>query len=227
MKERFYGDFMKRQIRRGVFETNSSSMHSLVVKKVSEYFTEQEVRDSMYVNDEGMIHIYHDDMYYGRSPFQVLTSVKDKAFYTLASMCKHKNDAVYNIVCATIRSYIPEFKDFDLSFRAETHDKKYYTKEAMNEWFGKDNYVEVGDQYVCWGYDVGSVDEDILTGFLNKEGIGIAEFLKNKRYIVIVDGDEYCIYKDMKRCGLINKNEIEKEYTPGDWMGEENEEENK
>ena len=51
--------------------------------------------------------------------------------------------------------------------------------------------------------------------------------MENKKaHIVIVDGDEYCIYKDMKRCGLINKDEIEKEYTPGDWMGEDNEEEN-
>ena len=201
-------------------------MHSLVVKKKSEYFTEAEVKDDVYVGNDGMIHVYHDDMYYGRSPFQVLTSIKDKAFYVLASMCKHKDDEIYNEVCETIRSYIPEFKDFDLSFMTETHDKKYYTKEAMDEWFGKDNYVEVGGQYGWWGDEVGSGTEDILTGFLNKEGIDIAEFLKNKRYIVIVDGDEYCIYKDMKRCGLINKDEIEKEYTPGDWMGEDNEEEN-
>lgn len=217
---------MKRQIRRGVFETNSSSMHSLVVKKKSEYFTEEEVKDAIYVNDDGMIHIYHDDMYYGRSPFQVLISVKDKAFYVLASMCKHKDDEIYNEVCETIRSYIPEFKDFDLSFRSDTYSKKYYTEESMERNLGEGNYVDVGTQYVGWGYEVGSVDEDILTGFLEKENISIAEFLKNKRYIVIVDGDEYCIYKDMKHCGLINKDEIEKEYTPGDWMGEENEEEN-
>lgn len=205
---------MKRQIRRGVFETNSSSMHSLVVKKVSEYFTEQEVRDSMYVNDEGMIHTYRDDLYYGRSPFQILVSLKDKAFYTLASMCKYKDDDVYKEVCDTIRSYVPEFKDIELSFESRTYSKKYYTKESMDSYLGEGNYVDVGDQYVGWGYEVGSVDENILAGFLEKENINIAEFLKNKRYIVIVDGDEYCIYKDMKRCGLINKDEIEKEYAP-------------
>ena len=216
---------MKRQIRRGVFETNSSSMHSLVVKKVSEYFTEQEVRDSMYVNDEGMLHTYHDDLYFGRTPFQVLISIKDKAFYALASMCRYKDDEVYKEVCDTIRSYIPEFKDIELQIEASTHSKDYYTKESMDNWFGEGNYTDIGDYYVSWGYNTGSVDEDILSEFLKKENISIAEFLKNKRYIVIVDGDEYCIYKDMKRCGLINKNEIEKEYAPGDWMSEENKEE--
>lgn len=59
---------------------------------------------------------------------------------------------------------------------------------------------------------MGYVDEDILTGFLREENITIEEFLKNKRYIVIVDGDEYCIYKDMKEHGLINTNNIVREY---------------
>lgn len=217
---------MKRQIRRGVFETNSSSMHSLVVKKKSEYITEEEFRDQIYVENDGMLHVYHTDLYFGRSPFQILTSVRDKVFYTLASMCYYKGDEVYKEICETIRSYIPEFKDIELDIEASTHSKDYYTKEAMDNHFGEGNYVDIGDYYVSWGYNVGSVDEDILSEFLEKENISIAEFLKNKRYIVIVDGDEYRIYKDMKRCGLINKDEIEKEYTPGDWMGED-EEENK
>ncbi len=67
------------------------------------------------------------------------------------------------------------------------------------------------------GYGFGGVDEDILSSFLEKENISITEFLKNKRYIVVVDGDEYCIYKRMKESGLIDINAIEKEYTPGDW----------
>lgn len=217
---------MKRQIRRGVFETNSSSMHSLVVKKKSEYITEDEVKDQIYVGKDGMLHVYHKDLYFGRSPFQVLTSIEDKIFYTLASMCYYKGDKVYEEVCDTIRSYIPEFKDIELTIEASTHSKDYYTKESMDNRFGEGNYTDIGDYYVSWGYDIGSVDEDILSGFLKKENISISEFLTNKRYIVIVDGDEYCIYKDMKRCGLINKDEIEKEYTPGDWMGEEKEEEN-
>lgn len=218
---------MKRQIRRGVFETNSSSMHSLVVKKKSEYFTEDEVRKQIYIGNDGMLHPYHDDLYYGRSPFQVLTSIKDKAFYALASMCRYKDDEVYKEICDTIRSYISEFKDIELDFESTTHSKAYRTKESMDKWFGEGNYSDIGDYYVSWGYDTGSVDENVLTGFLEKENISIAEFLKNKRYIVIVDGDEYCIYEDMKRCGLINKDEIEKEYTHGDWMEEDNEEEDK
>ena len=59
----------------------------------------------------------------------------------------------------------------------------------------------------------GYVEEDILSDFLAKENITLKEFLSNKKYIVIVDGDEHCIYKSMKRCGMINTDNIEKEYS--------------
>ena len=49
---------MKRQIRRNVFETNSSSMHSLVVKKESEHYNEVELRESVWLYDDGEWHIH-------------------------------------------------------------------------------------------------------------------------------------------------------------------------
>ena len=58
----------------------------------------------------------------------------------------------------------------------------------------------------------GGVDEDILSPFLDKEKISLREFLTNKKYVVIVDGDEYCVWKSIKNTGLIDINKIEKEY---------------
>jgi hypothetical protein len=210
-----------RQVRTGVFETNSSSMHSLVIKKESAYFTEDEVRKDIYINKDGLINLYHRDMYFGRSPFQVLTSLKDKALYTLASMCNSKDSECYKEVCDVIQSYIPEFKDFDLEFTSSTHAEKYYTEDDMKQYYGEGNYLKSDKYWITWGYDFGSVDEDILSHFLREENITITEFLKNKRYVVIVDGDEYCIYKDMKKNRLIDTNNIEREYTLGDWIGDE------
>lgn len=208
---------MKRQIRRNVFETNSSSMHSLVIKKKSEYFTEDEVRADLYVNKEGLIRNYKNDNYFGRSPFQVLATLGDKANYVLASMCNYKDDDIYTEVCNTIREFIPEFKGYDVDLCTDTRSKKYSTEEDIKKYYGEGNYVEKDDEWIVWGYDLGGVDEDILTDFLEKENITIAEFLKNKRYVVVVDGDEYCIYKDMKENGLINTDSIEREYPERKW----------
>ena len=201
---------MKIKIRKGAFDCNSSSMHSLVVTKENSYYTEEEARKGIYVDKDGMIRPY--DMEFGRSPFKVLSTLYEKALYTLASMCRYKDDKVYTEVCLAIYDYVQEFKDFKLDFSAESHREDYYTEEKMKEYYGEGNYIKKENHWITWEYNTGYVDEDILSGFLKKENITITEFLKNKRYIVIVDGDEYCIYKDMKKCGLINTDNIEREY---------------
>ena len=66
-----------------------------------------------------------------------------------------------------------------------------------------------------WGFEkpyTGRVDEDILSGFLEKENINIEEVLINKRYVVIQDGDEYCYWQEIKDTGLINMDMIDHEY---------------
>lgn len=209
---------MKCQIRNGVFETNSSSMHSLVVTKNDEYYTEDEVRDSCGLWKErksgtnSYKHIYYDDLRFGRSPFEVLTTFYKKVKYTLASMCKYKNDTVYNEVCDVIRSYVPEFIGFELREFAETIDKSCYSEDDIIRTYGENNYTSNDDFWIVWGYETGYVDENILSGFLEQENISIREFLLNKKYIVVVDGDEYCIYNTMKKSGLINTAFIEREY---------------
>ena len=48
-----------------------------------------------------------------------------------------------------------------------------------------------------------------LFSWLEKYNISLKEFLTNKKYVVIQDGDEYCIWKDLIDCGLIDKKVIE------------------
>ena len=53
------------------------------------------------------------------------------------------------------------------------------------------------------------VDDWQLFGWLDEHNISLKEFLTNKKYVVIQDGDEYCIWKDLIDCGLIDKKVIE------------------
>ena len=47
---------------------------------------------------------------------------------------------------------------------------------------------------------------------LEKENITLEEFLINKKYVVIQDGDERCEFTKIKKTGLINFDAIDHEY---------------
>ncbi len=142
---------MKKQIRRGVFETNSSSMHSLVVTKNSEYYTAEEVKESLYVNKEGFIQLDQREMYFGRTPFDVLTSFEEKLRYTLASLCHRKGDAAYEEIKQVVKSFVPDFVDFKTDLKALTHDMKYCSEEQIKDFYGEGNYIKKDGYIVTWG----------------------------------------------------------------------------
>lgn len=91
---------MKYQVRKGCFESNSSSMHSLVVTKKNSNvrMTQEEIRDEFYLNEDWykerhkndekeIVKIYPFDNDFGRSPFTVLTTFSDKLAYAVAEYC--------------------------------------------------------------------------------------------------------------------------------------------
>ena len=93
---------MKRQIRRCVFETNSSSLHSLCVMKIDEYYTPEEISKNFFLwnnKDTGEEkcewHIWDGDLEFGRSPFRVLCNFHDKWLYACASLVREYNDETY------------------------------------------------------------------------------------------------------------------------------------
>lgn len=178
-----------RQIRNSVFETNSSSMHSLVIKKNSEYYTYEEMINDLWLHD-GVWKIWsHDSITFGRSPFDCLNTFESKVRYAIASLCGWYSNAEekFHEIEQLVTEIIPECYEIKLP---------------------KVLYYSENDERVSYG----SVDEDILTPFLKNTGITLKEFLTNKKYVVIVDGDEYCIWNSLKDSGLVNIDEIEKEY---------------
>lgn len=182
---------MKRQIRSSVFETNSSSMHSLVVKREDGYYADNELRRHLWIYN-GVWRIRHDeDITFGRHPFNCLCTFESKVRYAIASLCGWRKDAekTFKEIEALVKEIIPECTSIELPTLWDWDDD------------------EDGDKI-----SYGSVDEDILSPFLQEENISLKEFLTNKKYVVIVDGDEYCIWKNLKDSGLVNASEIEKEY---------------
>jgi hypothetical protein len=225
---------MKRQIRRGVFETNSSSMHSLAVMKRNDKYSPEEIKSDLWICS-GEWHIYENDLRFGRCPFRILYSFGDKWCYACASLVHTYKDDKYNELENIALKYIPNLKKIKLPndtdsfadkdderFKDDAHYQKHsktenelidYLEQKGKEWGMRLGYWKSSAGY--WCFDVpytGSVDENILSGFLESEGITLEEFLINKKYIVIQDGDEYCEWEKAKSTGIINIDAIDHEY---------------
>ena len=232
---------MKRQIRRCVFETNSSSMHSLVVIKKNDRYSKDEILDEFYLFDDNetgedycVWEIRDFNLEFGRSPFRSLGTFYDKWLYACASLVNEYKDSMYDELEQLALYYIPGLKKIKIplttEYVADKDDKKfrgdsYYQKHGKTEdelaeylmqkekdW---NMEIEYWKSDGWWGFEkpyTGRVDEDILSGFLEKENINIEEFLINKRYVVIQDGDEYCYWQEIKDTGLINMDMIDHEY---------------
>ena len=163
-----------RQIRANVFETNSSSTHSLVLfKHREERYTHDEMYNELKYDIKDGIYKPWEEMYFGRYPFRVLTSFQDKLHYAYANT--HGIEEKIAEVTEVLSTLVPEVWSFE----------------------PKDEYM--------------GVDETTLPYWLKELGITLEEFLVNKKYAVICDGDEYCIWEDLKEKGIINTAAIEKE----------------
>ena len=234
---------MKRQIRRCVFETNSSSMHSLVVMKKSSIYSKDEILNNFYLSndketgEENCIwNIWEDELRFGRSPFRSLGSFHDKWLYACASLVSEYKDDVYNELEQIALQHVPGLKKIhmplitehipnkdDEKFRDDDYYQEYrktedelaeYLMQKEKEWNIEITYWE-SNGYWCFEKPyTGYVDEDMLSGFLKEKNISLGEFLLNKRYVVIQDGDEYCYWLDIKETGLIDMDKIDYEY-PG------------
>ena len=167
-----------RQVRRCVFETNSSSSHSIVLlKKNGEdyYYTYNEAIEELFirVDGDGTLELY-SDLYFGRSPFAILNTFYKKLLYAYANAGDPESQQSKEVT-KTLQELIPDIKRVHL-----------YSKPGT-------------DDYILWGA-------------LDHFGITLKEFLINKRYFVVVDGDEYMVWHDLCSSGVVDRSRIEQEY---------------
>lgn len=174
------------KIRKSVFETNSSSMHSFVIR--TDDIVKETEETSIYSLEEAKRELIEDgyvtqslktfkprykdeEWYFGRYPLRVISTFVEKFKYACASYGYQK--AKLGELKAILKTIIPELEAIHFPSLMATDDYQF------DSWLAKNN-----------------IDLDC--------------FLFNKRYIIIVDGDEYCFWPQLVNSGLIDMNCIEK-----------------
>lgn len=225
----------KRQIRRSCFETNSSSMHSLVITKDDRPYTQNELENGIYIDRNGELCIRDDELYFDRAPFELLTTFEAKLRYAIAIFCGgyanpgEKEDKKFLEIQELVKKYFPDLKEIKLDMDWQD----VYVDDKGKEYLGS-NVLKRDDSFFAWGREgftipvtptgqeigfncYGCVDHQsygLLQEFLKKKGISLEEFLTNKKYIVVIDGDEYFKWHEYKASGLIDLGNIVEEYPP-------------
>ena len=177
-----------KQIRRNVFETNSSSSHSLVITTDNEHYTREEINKNFYITKEGKVRLWESSLEFYRSPFDMLVTFKDKLRYAIASSNGNLVDECREIC----KKYVDGFIDFEF-------DTKDYVWDSEVK-----DYVETNEPIPNYG----GTDDYQIEGWLKSYNVSLEEFLTNKRYIVVVDGDEYNCWLHIKDSGLVDTSKI-------------------
>ena len=170
------------QIRPGVFETNSSSSHSIVLMKKS---SPREMIDPDWrLDKDGMITFWENELGFGRSPFELLINWYDRLRYAIANTWgdEKKLDELRELC----RKHIKGFRDFKLPKFRRT---------------GK--------------FDTGYIDHEsmgVLDNALARYHATMEDFLFDDRFVVSVDGDEYCVFEAFMKTDMFNPDAVEAIY---------------
>ena len=178
------------QYRHGVFETNSSSSHSIVVSAKDDYYTKEEIEKSLYwkFEKDGLIEYWSDDdLRFGRYPFDILNTFAGKLRYVIAAY--GWDDKIPQEIYDVCREMLDGFKGFKFPF-----------------------YWDERDERVEFHGDIDHQSCTLLKSFLEKNNITIREFLLNRKYIVIIDGDEYNTFERLLSLDFIDHSKIDKIY---------------
>ena len=215
-------------IRSDAFETNSSSMHSVVIMKDDgRRYTEEEYSRSMYINDDGAYDLIdEEELEFGRAPFRVLVAPGDKVKYAIASLCgplseqKDKANAKLAEITEIMHKHFPKLTQINLPTGLvrlwKDRDDNLYepwetavdddgVRRAVND-TGDRVRVEIDQDFydkICYGY-VDHQSELLLQNFLKDTGTSLEDFLTMPKYIVLVDGDEYYEGEKLAHYGILN-----------------------
>lgn len=230
---------MKRVIRSNVFETNSSSSHSICVTKRDQHVGVEEFIDCnnpeyLWLREDGTLRIWNSDYGFGRSPFKVLRTFQDKFVYALCEYLAWEDPISdrfmdeYDLLCQIARDICPDIKKIDCSdsfvciFKTEdgklfSDRYRYVEEEEINEEEAKYYYDDEEVEFIERKRvpDIGEIDHQsagLLKNFLVYKGITLKEFLWNKKYAIIIDGDEVMEWDNLYQSGLINRDFIEEIY---------------
>ena len=171
-------------IRRSCFETNSSSMHSIVVTANDIHIPIDNVYNGCIIDGGELWLPYGIENGYGRR-FQPLSSFIDKLSYAMCEYLGYASEeekpAILDEFREICRIHVENFSDFDM-----------------------DQLDDIG-----W---IDHQSAGRLKSFIQDHDITLEEFLTNEKYQIIVDGDEYCYFDEMIKSGLIDMKYIKEIY---------------
>lgn len=173
------------QIRKGVFETNSSSSHSIVMMKTDKP-KETPVKSGWVY--QGELPFWDYDLEFGRAPFDLLTDWVGRLRYCIA--------AGYDIdeLTEMCRRRVSGFDHFELP-KDPWGKKKYNT--------GYIDHQSIG----------------VLESALKKFNVSLEEFIFNDRFIIVIDGDEYCVFDHLAKTEMFNTDAV-KEIVPAPYWSD-------
>lgn len=157
---------MKMQIRTGMFETNSSSAHSLLIMKKRQTMTQQEIRDEYYLDEDwrkergNTLRLNWINEEFGRD-FDVLTSFRDKLSYALASVCGS---------CYSLESYVRGGDTFYEVF--EPLLKRLIGVDEVEPYMESRNFHVYSD----------SVTDDLEQDYTTYEGVPYDDLIRNENW---------------------------------------------
>lgn len=182
---------MRQLIRENTFETNSSSMHSLVISKKARPYSKF-ANNLHYYGHEFKLFDVCEEARFERYPFKILSSPKDKLRYYVAHYVGFRGD----------KQRLKEVEDLvhELTGCPKKDIKLYY--EETDYWGSEKTVKSYG-----WA-GINDTGEDVFD-YIEKNSISLKEFILDPRYTVVVDGDEYQEFKKLFHKGIIDLDNIE------------------
>lgn len=180
---------MKIQVRGGVFETNSSSQHSLVI--LNDLYSNRygNFKEDMYIPEDRWVILSGYMLEFGRTPFKCLCTFESKCRFAIACLAGTQDSVEEQVnkfheIQDIVKKYVPEIESIELPLQ----------------------YFYLGNTEESVNY--GSVEYDFLTPVLAEKQLTLEEFLINPNYVIICDGDEYCVYEQLENSGIIDVDNI-------------------
>lgn len=162
---------MKIQIRQGVFETNSSSMHSLCILNHSDKnidtYTNKIDKNGIWKFEEGELDFY-------RYPFRFLHTFEGKVKYAIA------NYESIILISDIVKKYNPNFVRFKFAKSHGRIDTGGTDDYALNSWLENNNITLeeflINPRYavICDGDEYCTFDKLIDLGLINKSKFEVA-----------------------------------------------------
>ena len=211
--------------------------------------------------NDGSWHIHDIDDGYGRYPLEFLTTFKDKFKYAMCEYlgCMYGDEdafySTYNMFIDLAKEIVPGLKLIKIStkeidiYKDLQGNDLYHNELIYDGWDsekeqciysykdsdGVIHRATLDEENILEVPNIGMIDHQsmgLLKNFLRSRDITLKEFLTNKRYIIVIDGDEYDSFNKLCRSGLIDHDFITEIYTTSNddieyqmWLKEQQNEE--